>query len=198
MSLRRKLFVALAITAVAAAAGSYTWAAFVATSTNSGDTITSGTVTLSDNDADGALLSLSAALPGATDTGCIRVRYTGSLSSTVRLYGTTGGSGLDQYLDVTVTRGVYSPSEPAFDSCTNFQSDATNYIGAGAGVIYSGTLQGFPDNYAGGLVDPTAGSPEAWTATEDHVYRIQVTLQNVQAAEGLTATQTFTWEARNQ
>jgi hypothetical protein len=198
MSFRRKLFLAALVAAVAAGAGSYTWAAFVATSTNDGNTITSGTVTLSDNDADGALLSLSAALPGATDTGCIRVRYTGSLSSTVRLYGTTGGTGLDQNLDVTVTRGVYSPSEPAFDSCTNFQADATNYIGAGAGVIYSGTLQGFPDNYAGGLVDPTAGSPEAWTATEDHVYRIQVTLQNVQAAEGRTATQTFTWEARNQ
>ena len=69
----------------------------------------------------------------------------------MRLYGTTTGTGLDQYLDLKVTRGTYTPSEPAFDSCTNFQPDGTEYIaGKGNGVIYDGTLQGFPDDYAGG------------------------------------------------
>jgi hypothetical protein len=198
MSGRAKLLAIALLAAVAAGAGSYTLAAFVATTDNTGDSIASGTVRVSDNDTGSALLALTTALPGATDTGCIKVTYNGSLASTVRLYGTTGGSGLDPYLDLQITRGTYTLPEPGYDSCTNFQPDATNYIGAGAGVIYNGTLQGFPDSYAAGLTDPTASTPESWTTGEAHVYRIQVTLQNSQAAEGLTASQTFTWEARNQ
>ena len=70
--------------------------------------------------------------------------------------------------------------------------DATNYIGAGAGVVYNGTLQGYADDYAGGLVDPPSGGPETWTTGEKHVYKIQVTLQNNAAAAGKNATQDFT------
>lgn len=198
MTLRMKLLLAVGAIAIAAVTGAYTWAAFVATAGNSNNSITTGSVSLSDNDSTGSMLALSGAAPGGTDTGCLRVRYTGSLPARVRLYGTTTGSGLDQYLNVTITRGVYSPSEPVFESCTNFQPDSTDYIGAGGGVIYSGTLQAFPDDYAGGLVDASAGSQESWANGEDHVYRIQVTLQNNIAAEGLAADQTFTWEARNE
>lgn len=198
--MRSRVLALVLVTAVVSAAGSYTWAAFIANTKNNGNSIASGTVALSLNDSGSALLTLSTAQPGASDTGCIKVTYTGSLASTVRLYGATTGSGLDQYLNLTVTRGSYTPSEPSFDSCTNFQADATNYIGAGAGVVYSGTLQGFPDTYGAAIVDPTTGSPESWTSSPDevHVYRFQVTLQNNSAAEGLNATQAFTWEARNQ
>jgi hypothetical protein len=126
------------------------------------------------------------------------VTYDGTLPAAVRLHGTTTGSGLDQYLDLKVTRGTYSPSTPAFKSCTNFQPDTTNYTGAGNGVIYSGTLQGYPDDYASGLVDPLSGSPESWTTGEVHVYRVDVTLQQNFSAQGKDAAQTFRWEARNQ
>jgi hypothetical protein len=183
---------------VALAAGGATWAAYTATTGNSGARIEAGSVKLDDNDDGSPLLSLSAAQRGATDSGCIKVTFAGSLDSDVRFYGTTTGSGLDQYLDVKVTRGTYTPTEPGFDSCTNFQSDATNYIGAGNGVVYNGTLQSYADSYAAGLVDPLPASPEIWTTGEVHVYKIEVTLQNNSAAEGLNATQTFTWEARNQ
>ena len=197
MTNRLKVLILLAVGALGGAIGSYTWAAYVATTESTANSIASGTVTLSDNDSGGSLVSLSNALPGATDSGCIRVRYAGSLAASVRLYGTTTGTGLDRYLDVIVTRGSYSPSTPSFDSCTNFQPDATDYLGAGAGVIYSGTLESFPDNWNTGVVDPTSGSPESWGTDEVHVYRVEVTLQNNIAAEALSATQTFTWEARN-
>ena len=201
MSTRSRLLASMAvIVLVGGSAGSGTWSAFTATTPNAGNRIESGSVALSDNDGGStAMLSLVSALPGATDTSCIKVTYTGSLPSTVRLYGTTTGSGLDQYLKLKVTRGTYTPSEPAFDSCTNFQADSTEYIaGKADGVIYDGTLQGFPDDYAGGLVDPTSSSPESWSTNEVHVYRFQVTLQNNTAAQGKNATQSFTWEARNQ
>jgi hypothetical protein len=183
---------------LALAAGGVTFAAFRATSANDGDIVEAGSVSLSDNGDGSNIVSLSGAVPGATTSACIKVTYGGSLPATVRLHGTTTGSGLDQYLDLKVTRGTYNPSTPAFKSCSNFQADGTDYVGAGNGVIYNGTLQGFPDNYAAGLVDPTSGSPESWTNAEAHVYRFDVTVQQNFAAQGLDATQTFTWEARNQ
>jgi hypothetical protein len=180
------------------AAGGITFAAYTATNANTGDRLEAGSVKLTDNGDGSSLMSLSGAVPGNTASACIKVSYNGSLPASVRLHGTTTGSGLDQYLDLKVTRGVYSPSDPAFKSCTNFQADGTNYIGAGNGVIYNGTLQAFPDDYASGLVDPLSGSPESWTTGEAHVYRIDVTLQNNFAAQNKDAAQTFRWEARNQ
>ena len=198
MKRRRNLLVIALLALLVPAAGGATYAAYRATTANSGDRIEAGSVALSDNGDGSALMSMSGGLPGSTTSACIKVTYGGSLASTVRLHGTTTGSGLDPYLDLRVTRGTYTPTTPAFKSCTNFTADATNYIGAGAGVIYNGTLQGFPDDYAGGLVDPLAGSPESWTNTEAHVYRFDVTLQNNFAAQNLDATQAFRWEARNQ
>lgn len=198
MSRSRKLTAMAFLAVLAATAGSVTWAAYTATMGNSGNQIESGTVKLDDNDGGSAMLSLAAAEPGATDSGCIKVTFSGSLASTVRLYGTTGGTGLDLYMDLRVTRGTYSGAEPGFDSCSNFQPDATDYVGAGAGVVYDGTLQGYPDAYASGLDDPPAGAAESWTTGESHVYRVEVSLRHNLAAQGLTATQELTWEARSQ
>jgi hypothetical protein len=197
MRLRR--FGALgALALLVPAAGGATFAAYTATTQNDGNRVEAGSVKLSDNGDGSSLLSLSGAVPGDTTSACIKVTFDGSLPSTVRLYGTTTGSGLDQYLDLKVTRGTYNPSTPAYKSCTNFQADGTDYIGSGNGVIYNGTLQGYPDDYAAGLVDPLSGSPESWTNSEVHVYRLDVTLQNNFAAQTLDAAQTFSWEARNQ
>jgi hypothetical protein len=190
--------IAVAVAALVPAAGGATYAAFRATSSNGGDRIEAGSVKLSDNGDGSALVSLSGAVPGDTTSACFKVTYDGSLPATVRLHGTTSGGGLDQYLDLKVTRGTYSPSTPAYKSCTNFQADGTDYIGSGNGVVYNGTLQGYPDDYASGLVDPTSGSPESWTTSEAHVYRIDVTLQQNFAAQGKDAAQVFRWEARNQ
>ena len=198
MTRGRRFLVAVAVALLVPAAGSATFAAFRATSSNGGNIAEAGSVKLSDNGDGSSLLSMSGAVQGDTTSACIKVTYGGSLPATVRLHGTTTGTGLDQYLNLKVTRGTYSPSTPAFKSCTNFQADATDYIGAGNGVIYSGTLQGYPDDYASGLVDPTSGSPETWTTGEVHVYRFDVTMQSNFAAQGKDAAQTFRWEARNQ
>jgi hypothetical protein len=198
MKRRGKMALMVVLGLVAAAAGSGTFAAFVATSGNDGDRIESGSVAIDDNDNGSAVVSLSGAEPGALNTGCIKVSFSGSLDSDVRMYGTTSGTGLDQYLELRVTRGSFSPSEPAFSSCANFQPDATDYIGQGQGIVYDGTLQGYPDNYAAGIVDPPSGGPEVWSNGESHVYRFEVTLRHNMAAQGLNATQLFTWEARNQ
>lgn len=184
--------------AVAIPSCGFTFAAFVATTDASGNRIEAGTVEIDDNDGGAALLSFAGVEPGALESGCITVTFTGSLASTVRLHGSTAGGGLDRYLDLKVTRGAYAPSDSGFRDCTNFQPDSTDYNGDGPGVVYAGTLRAFPGDYAGGLDDPPSGAPETWTMGEQHVYKLEVSLRHDPAASGLDATQAFTWEARNQ
>jgi len=81
-----------------------------------------------------AVLSLANAKPGAVSTGCLNVSYTGTLPANVKLYGTGGGTGLNQYLNLVVTRGTFTGTPPA-GSCTGFTADSTNYITQGAGVM---------------------------------------------------------------
>lgn len=172
-NLTKKLSATALILATAAAlVGAGTWAAFSATTSNSGNTFSTGDVRLTDNDNGTAMFDLTNAGPGDNAEGCIEVTYEGSLNANVHLYGTTGGSGLDQYINLTVEKGA---------SCTGFTADAT---------VYTGTLQGYPDDYATGVDEGN------WANTDMVAYRFYVELQNDQAAEGLDATQIFTWEAR--
>ena len=190
----RRIFramVVVGLTGLVAAVGTY--AAFSSPTSNGSNAFAAGTVSISDNDAGGSLMSLSNAKPGASSTGCIVVTYGGTLDSTVVLYGSTTGS-LAPYLSLSVTRGT---SSGPFNSCAGFTADVTNYIGAGPGIIYSGTVSSFPTSYATGLVDPTAGSPETWTTSEVHAYMFVVSLVNDPAAQALSSTASFTWEARN-
>lgn len=191
---RRLALTLLLVGALGAVAGAATYAAFSSVSTNPGNSFSAGTVAIGDNDGGAAMLSLSSATPGSSDTSCIKVTYTGTLSSTVRLFGTVTGS-LAPYLTLTVTRGT---SSSGFDSCAGFTADATNYVGAGAGVVYSGLLSAFPSSYAAGIVDPTSGTPESWTTSESHDYKLVISLNNDNAAQGLSSTAAFTWEARNE
>jgi hypothetical protein len=191
----------VAAAAIVAAVG--TWSAFSGTTSNSDNAFAAGTVVLTDNDSDSALLNLSTAKPGQSASSCIMVTYAGSLPATVRLYGTTGGTGLEPYLNLTITRGTIpplpgrDPPPPPFGDCTTFTPDSTDWAGLGPGVLYQGTLQAFADDYNGGVKDGDPASPEVWTTNAVHAYMVTVTMADNDSAQGKTATQTFTWEARN-
>jgi hypothetical protein len=158
---RRFLLVVAAAGLVGTATG-VVHAAFFSTTSNSGSAFDAGSVTLTDNDSGGAALTLSSAQPGATDTGCIRLAYTGSLSSTVRHYADVSGA-LAPYLTLKVTRGT--DSSPSFRSCANFTADSNDYYGRGAGVLYEGLLSSYPTTYAAGIVDPSSGAVSNYAAT---------------------------------
>ena len=195
--IRRLLLTALTIGVAGGLAGIGTYGAFSNSTTNAGNSISAGTVTIEDNDGDPgvAMLSLANGRPGDSDTSCIKVTYTGSLASTVRLYATLTGN-LKNYLTLTVTRGT--DATPTFDNCTTFVPDPTDYNGNGPGVVYSGLLSAFPATYDAAIVDPRAGTPETWTQNEAHVYKFTISLNNDTAAQGLSSTAAFTWEARNE
>lgn len=117
-----------------------------------------------------AALSLENANPGDAATACMLLRYRGAATARVRLYGATIGTGFDRYLDLTVTRGT---------RCQGFRANAT---------VYDGTLEGFPDG-------PDSAIEETWSPGEVHAYRFEVSVRDDNAAQGLSATQTFTWAA---
>ena len=197
MGMRKLLVTAIAVGTIGVVAG-VAWAAFSGTTANSANSFAVGTVSLTDNDGNAALMSLTNAIPGATSTGCLKVTFGGSLTSTVKLFGTTSGA-LGDYLTLKVTRGTDSGGS-TFPGCGSFTADTRNYIGQGAGVIYNGNLSSFPASYAAGLTDPDngTGGTETWTTSEAHAYKLEVTLQNNIAAQGQSASASFTWEARNQ
>jgi hypothetical protein len=197
----RRIAVKLAATAAVLAlcallASAATWSNLNSTAANPSNLFAAGTVKIASNSGSSAVLSLTNAKPGADSTGCIQVTYTGTLPANVKLYGTGGGTGLNQYLTLVVTRGTFSGT-PAAGSCTGFTADTTNYISQGAGVIYSGTLANWPATAATAQFDPTAANPESWTAGEARGYQFQVTLGTNAAGQGLTGTETFTFEANN-
>lgn len=172
-------------------AGGATWSAFNAQTHNQSNQFEAGTVTITDNDAGSALFSLAAMRPGNPASRCLQVTYTGSLSAGVTLYGgTTGGTGLESYLQLTVVRG--SNPGGTFGDCTGFTADAADYQGYGNGVLFSGLLSTYPVTRAAGLTDPTA----TWATGESHWYMFTVDVSDTDAAEGKSATQTFTWDAR--
>src|SRR5688572_9653649 len=111
--MRRRLALLVAVAAAALGAG-VAYGAFTAVASNAGNSISSATVVIGDNDGGSAMLALTNATPGSSDTSCIRVTYSGSLSATVRLYGTVTGT-LAPHLILTVTRGT--DASPSFDSC---------------------------------------------------------------------------------
>jgi hypothetical protein len=192
--------IALKLTATAAVlalcallASAATWSNLNATGSNPANLFSTGTVKIGSN-VGGAALSVTNATPGVLITGCIQITYTGTLPATVKLYGSGGGTGLNQYLTLVVTRGTFSGT-PAPGDCTGFAADSTNYISQGAGVVYNGTLANWPATAAAAQLDPTAASPESWTNGETHGYQFQVTLANNPAAQGLTGSETFIFEA---
>jgi hypothetical protein len=188
---RRIILSALVLGAGGLAAGAATFSAFSATTGNPGNQFSAGTVTLADNDAGAALVSLPAnARPGDSSTRCIRVSYSGSLAAQVRLYASVSG-GLADHLTLTVTRG--SQPTPSYPSCTGFTADSGNYGYGANGIVYQGKLSGLPAGWAGGVADPAA----SWTNGDARSYRYTVSVDNTPAAQGLTASASFYWEARN-
>jgi len=184
----------LAVLLAVGAGSAGTLAAFSSVTASAANGFASGTVALTDNDAGASVFTLAGMAPGDSVEGCVRVTYTGTLPAAVRLYGSTGGSGLDAYLALTVTRG--GGLSGSSGACAGFTPDAVDYAGRGGGVVYQGTLADYADSFGDGLGDAPDAS-EVWTAGESHDYRFSVTLADVNGAQGRDASQAFTWEARS-
>ena len=189
LSVRSRLLASLALVGLLlAAVGAVVQSAFTSTVSNSGNTFEAGWIDLTGNvDRGSALFDLQGLKPGTTTTRCMGVAYAAAdgLASTVRLYGATTGA-LAPHLNVKVVRGTFPPGPPPpGGTCTGFTP-------AAGAPLFAGPLSDYPDRYADGLVDPDA----AWTNGEYAVYRVDVELADTDAAQALTATHEFVFEAR--
>ena len=178
----------LAVVGGLATLGAYS--AFSSQANNPNNRVAAGTVTLADNDGGTALYDLTNAKPGNSQTSCIRVLYTGSLSADVKLYTPDSIGALGPDVNLKIEPGTQA--SPSFPSCTGFSADGA--------AIFDAALSTFPTTYAGGVSDfPGAGS--SWTNGDAVVYRVTATLSASapDSAQGATTgLHTLRWEARNQ
>jgi hypothetical protein len=155
---------------------------FSATTQNSGNEISSGTVALSDNDAGSAEFNVTGAKPGESWTRCIKVSYNGSLPADVHIYSTGGAGSLAPYLALKLSQGTQS--EATFPSCTGFTPDATN----GTGTLFEGPAFGaIGSEYAtGSSVVPFGNS--SWKTGDSLVLKSTLTLSSAapDIAQGAT------------
>lgn len=195
MGIKAKLLVSLLLVGLlGTVAGMGVFSAFSSTTTNSNNTFSAGSVTIADNDSNAALYSVTNKKPGDSVTSCIKVTYTGTLSSDVHIYTLNTINAFGQYIDLTITPGTQA--SPSFPSCTGFVADA-------GGALYTGTLLNFgttKNSYANGVVD-YPGSSSSWVTNDSVVYQFTATLQagTPDTQQGATTgLHDFNWEARSQ
>ena len=190
---RKFLLSALVVAVLGSIAAFGVFAAFSQTTVNSGNSFAAGTVTIGDNDAGSALYNVSNRKPGDSVTSCIRVTYSGTLTSDVHLYTADPIGAIGPYVNLTIDAGTQPAA--SFPSCTGFSADA-------GGPLFNGTLAGFAaarNSYANGLVDYPGTVATSWSPGDVVVYRFTVSLQDNNSAAGLASgSHAFTWEARNQ
>jgi predicted ribosomally synthesized peptide with SipW-like signal peptide len=189
MTKARKVLRSLVVVGVVGALGTAgAFSAFSSQTDNPGNQITAGTVEVEDNDSNGALYNVNNAKPNDPKVNCIEVKYTGSLPAGMKLYRAPGAlGGLGTYANIKVEYGTQAT--PTFPSCTGFNA---------SGTLYDGDLTGFATTYGAGYA-ATPGVDGDWDQNETLVYRVTVSIDDDQNAEGLsTNAHTLRWEAQNQ
>lgn len=169
------------------------YAAFSATTSNGGNTLTAGTVKLTDSANGTALLNATGLKPGSTGSACIQLTYGGSLAAATKLYVASGDlttstpSNLAPYLTLKVDEGSGVSS-----TCGDFVQSGNDYNPSNATTSTLDTFATTSTDFASGI---GAWSPAGSGAVK--TYRFAWTVQDNNAAQGLNATVKFTWEAQN-
>ena len=190
MNRKRKLLVSLLVLgALGSVVGFGAFSAFTATTTNSGNTLSSGTVIIGQHAGATTLYTGTNKKPSDTTIGCVRISYTGSLTADVKLYVSSVSNGTVYNLKVERGSGLSSPDNTM--NCTGFASSST---------AYDGQIGSVPTTYAGGLDGKAAAA--TWATNDSVDYRFTITViddstPNAHITTTTTGAHTFTWEARN-
>jgi predicted ribosomally synthesized peptide with SipW-like signal peptide len=188
---RRLLLTALIVGGLSALVGLGTYSAFTATTTNSGNSISSGTVNISQHTGATTLYNVTNQKPGDSVTKCVRVTYSGSITaSAVKLYASAGITNGTQF-NLEIDRGSGMTTLDGTDSCAGFTQTS---------VAYNGNLGSLGSSYATG-VDGKA-SAATWATNDAIDYRFIITQNDDPTANAHTSAlssgaHTFTWEARS-
>ena len=191
---KARIFLTVAVLAVMAGVAVFTTsAAFTATTSNPGNQIEAGTVAIGDSDAGtGVLYNALNQKPGSGNgptASCLRVTYSGSLASAVKLYRSAVTNGSAFRLKVERGSGLSAPA--ANMNCTGFTASSTPF---------DNTLDQFPSTYAGGIDGKAAGAAWSTGDTEDYrftIYTVDDSTPNAHTSAQDSGSHSFTWEAQN-
>jgi predicted ribosomally synthesized peptide with SipW-like signal peptide len=188
---RKLLLTALVVGGLSALVGLGTYSAFTATTTNSGNNISSGTVKIDQHSGATTLYNVTNQKPGDSTAKCLRVTYSGSLTaSAVKLYASAGITGTGQY-NLQIERGSGLTTLNGTMSCAGFTSSST---------AYNGDLAAFGSSYATGVDGKASAATWATNDTVDYRFTISQnddTTPNAHTAAVTSGSHTFTWEARS-
>ena len=188
---RKVLLTALVVGSLSALVGLGTYSAFTATTTNSGNNISSGTVKIDQHTGATTLYNVTNQKPGDSTTKCVRVNYSGSLTATaVKLYVSSGITNGTQY-NLEIDRGNGLTTLDGTMSCAGFNQTS---------VAYNGNLGSLGTSYATG-VDGKA-SAATWANGDFVDYKFIITQNDDTTANAHTSVtsstaHSFTWEARS-
>ena len=191
---KRKLFHTAAVVSLMAGLGVFgTFAAFTATTASGGDQIESGSVSIGDSDGGtGVLYNALNQAPGSGNgpaPKCIRVTYSGSLGSAVKLYRSAVNNGADFRLKVERGSGITSPGSDM--NCTGFTASST---------AFDAGLDTFPTTYAGGVDGKASGAAWATNDTVDYrftIYTLDDSTPNAHTTKHDSGAHSYTWEAQS-
>jgi predicted ribosomally synthesized peptide with SipW-like signal peptide len=189
---KRKLLLTLVIVGVLGSLAAFgTYSAFTATTTNSGNSFAAGTVAIQDDSGLAtALFNVTNQAPGQTTQKCIRIKYTGTLASTVHMYIPSTSNGTS--FQIGVERGSGLSNLGTRGDCTGFTASSTGFATA--------DLSTFGANYAAGMAGKAADA--AWATNDSVDYRITLqpkddTTANAHTSAVSTGSFSVTWEAHS-
>jgi hypothetical protein len=172
------------------------YSAFSADTRNSGNSWSTGTVALTDDDGGSARFNVTNLAPNQTATACIKVTSTSTVFGPVRLYtmNAVNTVGLAEYIKITVTQG----DGGTFASCTGFVADSTGVI------VNARTLAYMAANYATYEAGVPVGGWTTTTSPESKTYQISYTFDStgllqaqLDALQGQHTGIDFEWEIQN-
>lgn len=187
---RQLLLTLLVVGVLGSLAAVGTYSAFTATTTNTGNVITTGTVKIDQHPGATTLYNRTNQKPGDSYSACVRVSYTGSIASDVKLYVSSGITNGSLYT-LTVERGSGLTTLDGTMSCAGFSATST---------AYSGALGSFATTYAAGYDGKAAGVQ--WATNDSVDYRFTIVqaddpTPNAYLTPASSGAHTFTWEARS-
>jgi hypothetical protein len=163
-------------------------ARFTDTTSNTGNTLTTGTVVLTGTAATGSqFFTVTNAIPGSTAITCVSTTYTGSLPATVRMYVPSATGTLSSYLVFRLQVGTGTSTD-----CSDFTATGTLYNTIGMRAA-SQTLAAFitaSNTWANGV--------GTWSATTNatRTWKLEWIVQSDDGAQNQTTTFQARWEAQ--
>ena len=174
---RKVLLSLLVVGAIGSVVALGAFSAFSSTTSNDNNNFTAGTVTIADNDANAALYTLTNQKPGITTDRCIKVTYTGSLDSDVKLY---------TLRDRRRRRQLHQPDgHPGHAGRRTRRSRAAPASPpTRAPALQRRRRRASRRRYATGIADNPGTVATKWATGDSVVYRFSTSVQDINARAG--------------